>query len=45
MTKSLYINLLVSGLDRAKALYAALGFVEEPRFALARVAATNEPVS
>ena len=32
MTKMIFINLPVADLDRAKAFYAALGFVNEPRF-------------
>lgn len=32
MTKMIFINLPVADLDRAKAFYAALGFVNEPKF-------------
>lgn len=32
MTKMIFINLPVADLDKAKAFYAALGFVNEPRF-------------
>lgn len=32
MTRMLFVNLPVTDLDRAKAFYAALGFVNEPRF-------------
>lgn len=32
MTRMLFVNLPVTDLDRAKAFYSALGFVNEPRF-------------
>ena len=32
MTRSIFINLPVADLERAKAFYAALGFVNEPKF-------------
>jgi predicted lactoylglutathione lyase len=39
VTKSIFINLPVADLDRAKAFYAALGFVNEPKFTDATAAA------
>ena len=32
MTKMIFVNLPVADLDKAKAFYAALGFVNEPKF-------------
>lgn len=32
MTKMIFVNLPVTDLDRAKAFYSAIGFVNEPRF-------------
>jgi uncharacterized protein len=39
VTKSIFINLPVADLDKAKAFYAALGFVNEPKFTDATAAA------
>ena len=39
MTQRIFVNLPVADLDRSKAFYAALGFVNEPRFTNERAAA------
>lgn len=39
MTRMIFVNLPVADLDRAKAFYAAVGFVNEPRFTDATAAA------
>ena len=39
MSKTIFVNLPVADLDKAKAFYAALGFVNEPKFTDATAAA------